>query len=60
MNGVLGHLCAHVGYTRQGETPDDGEMNEMTLPSRQKIRNSGPGGLRPSMLPLCHVGSTKY
>ena len=32
--------------------PEDGEMNEMTLPCRQKIRNSIPGGLRPSTLPL--------
>ena len=26
-------------------------MNEITLPFRQKIRNSSPGGLRPSTLP---------
>ena len=30
------------------EPPEDGEMNEMTLPSRHRIRNSSPGGLRPS------------
>ena len=35
-----------------GEPPEDGEMNEMTLPSRHRIRNSSPGGLRPSTLPL--------
>ena len=29
--------------------PEDGEM---TQPSRPRIRNSDPGGLRPSMLPL--------
>ena len=40
-----------------GEPPEDGEMNEMTLSSRHRIRNSSPGGLRPSTLPLGHVGS---
>ena len=40
MNGVLDHLCAHVGWTGPGEPPGDGEMSEMTLPSRHKIRNS--------------------
>ena len=29
-------------------------MNEITLPSRHRIRNSIPGGLRPSTLPLGH------
>ena len=37
----------------------DGEMREMTLPSRHRIRNSNPGGLRPSMLPLGHGGSPR-
>ena len=39
MNGVLGHLCAHVGYfkTGPGGRPEDGEMNEMPLPSRHRI-----------------------
>ena len=32
-------------------------MNEATLPSRYRIRNSIPGGLRPSTLPLGHEGS---
>ena len=45
MNGVLGHICAHIGYTGPGEPPDDGEMNEMTLPSSHMNRNSSPGGL---------------
>ena len=31
-------------------------MNEMTLPSRHRIRNSNPGGRRPSTLPLGHGG----
>ena len=30
MNGVLGHFWAHIGQTRPGEPPEDGEMNEMT------------------------------
>ena len=30
----------------------------MTLPSRHRIRNSSPGGLRPSTLPLSHGGSS--
>ena len=54
MNGVLGHLCANIGKTGPGKTPEDGEMNEMTLPSRHKTQNSNPGGLRPSPLPLGH------
>ena len=37
MNRVLGHLCAHIGYTRPGEPPDDGEMIEMTLSSKHRI-----------------------
>ena len=32
-------------------------MIEMTLSSRHRIRNSSPGGLRPSTLPLGHGGS---
>ena len=60
MNGVLGHLCAHMGKTWPGETPVNGEMNEMTLLSRHGIRNSGPGGLRPSKLPLGHGDSSQY
>ena len=35
-------------------------MNEMTLPSRQRIRNSNPGDLRPSSLPLSHGYSPQY
>ena len=54
------NLCVHVGYTGPGEPPEDGEMNEMTLSSRHRIRNSSPGGLRPSTLPLGHGGSPQY
>ena len=31
-----------------------------TLSSRHRIRNSSPGGLRPSTLPLGHGGSPQY
>ena len=31
-------------------------MSEMTLSSRHRVRNSNPGGLRPSTLPLSHGG----
>ena len=41
-------------------TSEDGEMIEMTLSSRHRIRNSSPGGLRPSTLPLGHGGSPQY
>ena len=34
--------CAHIGWTGSGEHPEDDEMNEMTLSSRHRIRNSGP------------------
>ena len=49
-------LCTcRLKWARRTLPPEDGEMNEMTLPSR--IRNSSPGGLRPSTLPLGHGGS---
>ena len=38
----------------------NGEMNDMTLPPRLRIRNSDPGGLRPSTLPLGHGDSPQY
>ena len=40
----------------QGEPPEDGEMSQMT--SRHRIRNSIPGGLRSSTLPLGHGANT--
>ena len=55
MNRALGHYCAHTGETGPGEPPEDGEMSEMTLPSRHRTRNSNPGGLRPSTLHLGHA-----
>ena len=60
MNRAIGHLCAHIGWTGPGEPPEDGEMIEMTLSFRHRIRNSSPGGLRPSTLPLGHGGSPQY
>ena len=52
--------CAHTGLTGPGGPPEDGEINEMTLPSRHMIRNSGPRGLVTSTLPLGHGGSPQY
>ena len=40
----------------RGKHPEDGEMNEMTLPFRHWIRNSNPAGLRPTSLLLGHGG----
>ena len=37
MSGVLGHLRAQRGETGPGP-PEDGKMNEMTLPSRHRTR----------------------
>ena len=58
MNGVLGHLGVHVGQTGPGQPPEDVEMNEMTLPSRHRIRKSNL--LRQSTLSLGHGGSPQY
>ena len=43
-----------------GEPPEDGEMDEMTLPFRHRIRDSSPCSLRSSSLPLCDGGSSQY
>ena len=45
-------LCTYR-LTGPGEPPEDGEMIEMSLSSRHRIRNSSPGGQRPSTLPFC-------
>ena len=61
MNGVLGHIwlsTCKLNWAK--ESPEDGEMNEMTLPSRHRIRNSSPVALRLSTLPLGHGGSPQY
>ena len=52
LNQTLCHFYAHTGLIGPGETPEDGEMSEMTLPSRHRIQNSNHGGLRPSTLLL--------
>ena len=44
----------------QAKLGQDGEMSEMTLPSRHRIQNSNSGGLRSSTLPLGHGGSSQY
>ena len=48
------YIGAHVGKTGPGEPPEDGEVNEMTPPTKHRIRNSNPGCLRPSSL---HLGA---
>ena len=61
MNRAIGHFCAHTCQIGPGEHPEDGDMSEMTLPSRHRIRNSNHEGLRPStLLPLGHGGSPQY
>ena len=40
MKWVLGQLCAHVCWAGPRKPSEDGEMKEMTLPSRQTIQNS--------------------
>ena len=40
--------------------PEDGEMKEMTLPCRYRIRSLSPGGLRSSTLPVGHGGCPQY
>ena len=39
MNRALYMLYIHIGYIGPGEPPEDGEMIEMTLSSRHRIRN---------------------
>ena len=60
MNGVLSHLCAHIGSTGPDEPPEDGEINAMALIFRHRIRHSSPGVLRSSTLPLGRGGSPQY
>ena len=58
-SGFRPPLCTYR-ITGPGEPPEAGEMKGMTLSSRHRIRNSSPGGLRPSTLPLGHGGSPQY
>ena len=60
MDGVFCYVCANIGKTGPGEPPENGEMTELTLPVRHRIRNLGTGGLRPSTLPLGHGCSPQY
>ena len=57
--GFRPHLRTYR-LTLPREPPEDGQMNEMTLPSKHRIRNLNPGGLSPSTLPLGHGGPPQY
>ena len=46
MNGILDNLWDKLGQEK--EATEDDKLNERTLPSRHRIRNSSLGGLRPS------------
>ena len=35
----MGFFCAHIGKTGPRESPDDGGMNEMALPSGHRIHS---------------------
>ena len=54
MNRALDNLCAHIGWTGPGEPPEDGEINEMTLSTRHRVRISSTGSPRSSTPPLGH------
>ena len=56
--GVRPPLCTYEP-NGPGEPPEDGEINEMALPLRHRIRNSWPGGLQPSTLPHGYGGSNQ-
>ena len=53
------HNYVHISYTWSGEL-EDGEINEMTLPCGQRIRNLSPGGPSTSTIPLGQGGSPWY
>ena len=57
---LISFKCVTYRLNWPGELPEDGEMNGVTLPSRHRIRNLRPGGLRQSALPLGHGGSLQY
>ena len=42
----------HMGEAGTGEPPDDGEMNEMTIPAGHRIQNSRHSDPRQSTLLL--------
>ena len=39
-------MCAHAGYTGPEEHHQDGDMYQMTLSPKHRIRNSSHGGQR--------------
>ena len=39
INGVLGNLHAHIDQTGQSDPPEDGEVNEMALPTNEMKLN---------------------
>ena len=56
MNGVLGHLCTQVAKLGQENLlAANGEMNEMTLPSRHRISTSTAMTTRRVDLGFCLV-----
>ena len=59
-SGFRPPLCTYWLNWARRTPPEDSEMIEMTLSSKTRIRNSSPGGLRPSTLPFGHGGSPQY
>ena len=53
----VGPWSLYCWLSGPGEPAENGEMNQMTIPSRHRIQISSPGGLLPSTLPLGHGGS---
>ena len=61
INGVLGHLCAHVNPGQENLLGMVRWMRWHYSPCRHWIRNSSPvGGLGSSTIPLGHRGSPQY
>ena len=58
--GFRSSLCTCRLNWAKRTSPEDGEMNEMTLASRHSIQNSNPSGLRPGTLPLGNGGSPQH
>ena len=46
MNGILCHLCAHMGQSGPGEPPEDGEMNEVNKKIIAHVFNEKYIGIR--------------
>ena len=62
MNVDLGHLCAHhrLHWARRTSWEWLAGWDDTALHIRDRIRNSSPVGMRPSTLPLGHVGFSQY